>query len=55
MRDQTYFKLRLDGDTATLCVRGMLDEVADATMIDVCAALPLHVRTLRVDLRPPAP
>lgn len=51
MRDQTHFQLKLDGDAATLCVRGLFDHAGDTTMFDLCAALPLHVHTLRVDLR----
>jgi hypothetical protein len=51
MRYQKHLQLQLDGDSATLCVHGVLDHASDRSMLDLCAALPLHVRTLRVDLR----
>lgn len=45
-------QLTLDGDSATLCVEGVFDDAGDTSILDLCAALPLHVRTLRLDLRP---
>ena len=52
MRYEENLQLTLDGDSATLYVHGTLaDARDDYSMVDVCAALPLHVRTLRVDLR----
>jgi len=51
MRDQSHFQLKLDGDAATLSLRGLFDHSGDTTMFDLCAALPLNVRTLHVDLR----
>ena len=51
MCDHTHLQLKLDADSATLCIEGPLDHTSDSSLIDVCAALPLHVRTLRLDLR----
>lgn len=51
MRDHTHLQLKLDGDSATLCVHGALDQDSDTPMVALCAALPSHVRTLHVDVR----
>lgn len=51
MRNRVPFNLELAGESATLYVHGRLDQQGCATLVDVCASLPLTVRTLRLDLR----
>lgn len=51
MCERNQLQLKLDGDSATLCVHGALDRAGASSMLELCAALPLHIRTLHVDLR----
>lgn len=51
MRDREPFDLELAGESATLYVHGRLDQDSCAAMLEVCASLPTHIRTLRLDLR----
>ena len=51
MYDRVPFHLELAGESATLYVHGRLDRQSCETMVEVCASLPAHARTLRLDLR----
>jgi ABC-type transporter Mla MlaB component len=51
MRDPMPFQLELAGESATLYLHGRLDHGSHTAMLKACAALPLSVRTLRLDLR----
>jgi hypothetical protein len=46
-----HYQLELSGETATLYIAGVLLHESIQTLLNVCAALPSHVRTLRLDLR----
>lgn len=51
MRSHMPFQLELAGESATLYLHGRLDDGSHSAMMTACAALPLSVRTLRLDLR----
>jgi ABC-type transporter Mla MlaB component len=51
MRDRMPFQLELAGESATLYLHGRLDRDSHTAMLAACTALPLSVRTLRLDLR----
>jgi hypothetical protein len=51
MSDQMHYQLEISGETATLYVGGELGNRSVSTLLDVCRALPVRVRTLRLDLR----
>jgi hypothetical protein len=51
MSDQMHYQLEIAGETATMYVGGELGNRSVNTLLDVCRALPMRIRTLRLDLR----
>jgi hypothetical protein len=51
MSDRTHYHLELSGEIATLHLAGMVGEDSAHALLELCRALPLHIRTLRLDLR----
>ena len=51
MPDRMHYQLELAGEGATLYIAGHLADSHVSTLSAVCAELPEHVRTLRLDLR----
>jgi len=51
MSHRVQFQLELAGESATVYVHDGLECDGSTTLLDLCASLPIHVRTLRLDLR----
>jgi hypothetical protein len=52
MMDRMHYRLEVSGTTATLYPAGTLSADDAPVLCDACAALPISVRTLRLDFRP---
>jgi hypothetical protein len=51
MEPRQPYQLEVAGESAALYVNGTLDDESVRSMLDVCGALPVSIRTLRLDLR----